>query len=89
MRLMRRWRSGRPPVVPRYNGFVMKEVLGTVENGVVKLPASVSLPDGSRVRVLWDEDSTESRQPLEREAIGEEEVKHEVEWATGKRFEGG
>ena len=67
----------------------MKEVIGTVEKGVVKLPASVSLPDGSRVRVVWDEDSVESRQPLERQPIDDEEVEFEIEWATGKRFEGG
>ena len=67
----------------------MKEVLGTVEKGVVKLPDSVSLPDGSRVRVLWDEDSIESRQPLERQPLDEQEVKLEIEWATGRRFEGG
>lgn len=67
----------------------MKEVLGTVEKGVVKLPDSVSLPDGSRVRVLWDEDSVETAQPLERQALDEEEVKLEIQWATGKRFEGG
>jgi predicted DNA-binding antitoxin AbrB/MazE fold protein len=66
----------------------MKEILGTVEKGVVKLPASVSLPDGSRVRVLWDEDPVES-QPLERQALDEQEVKLEIEWATGKRFAGG
>ena len=64
----------------------MKEIFGTVEKGGVKLPDSVSLPDGSRVRVLWDEDPVES-QPLERQALDEQEVKLEIEWATGKRFE--
>jgi predicted DNA-binding antitoxin AbrB/MazE fold protein len=67
----------------------MKEILGRVEKGVVKLPDSVSLPEGSRVRVLWDEDSVESLEPLERQALDEQEVKLEIEWATGKRFEGG
>lgn len=67
----------------------MKEVLGTVENGVVKLPASVSLPDGSRVRVLWDEESVESRKPLEREPLEKEEVDLDIQWARGRRFEGG
>jgi hypothetical protein len=64
----------------------MKEVTGIVENGQVKLPPVVHLPDGLTVRVVWDEQDETSVKPYDRESLSEEDVNAELQWATGKRF---
>jgi len=66
----------------------MIEVIGVVEQGRIKLPESVRLPEGQAVRVLlegaWDPDKP--LPPLEDEEWTEEEMQHELAWATGKQF---
>lgn len=64
----------------------MKEVIGTVENGQVKLPPVVHLPDGLTVKIVWDEQDEVTLKPYDREDLTEEDVKAELKWATGKRF---
>ncbi|MFT5089391.1 MAG: hypothetical protein ACI906_004774 [Candidatus Latescibacterota bacterium] len=51
----------------------MREITGIVENGTVKLPSSVQLPEGLAVKIVWDDESP----PYDRE---------ELEWATGEWF---
>ena len=62
------------------------ETTGTVKHGAVMLPPDQNLPDGIRVRIVWDEADTPSLQPYDREALTEAEVLADLEWATGKRF---
>lgn len=64
----------------------MKEVTGIVENGRIKLPPAVHLPDGLTVRVVWDEQDEIKVEPYDRESLTEEDVDVELRWATGKRF---
>lgn len=59
----------------------VREVTGIVENGRITLPASVHLPDGVRVRVIFEEPL-----PFEREPLDEAEVAADLAWADGKRF---
>jgi hypothetical protein len=62
----------------------MKQVTAIVEKGQIRLPETVSLPDGSLVRVVWDEEDPQT--PFESEPWTEEELQKELAWATGKRF---
>ncbi len=66
----------------------MAEVIGVVEQGRIKLPESIHLSEGQSVRVLlegaWDSDKP--LPPLEDEEWTEEEMQHELAWATGKQF---
>lgn len=64
----------------------MKEVTGIVENGQVKLPPVVHLPDGLAVRIVWDEQDEIKAKPYDREGLTKEDVNAELQWATGKRF---
>lgn len=63
----------------------MREVVATVEKGQIKLPPSVSLPDGTKVLVAWEEPS-DNTPPIEREPLTEEDVMADVRWASGKQF---
>jgi hypothetical protein len=63
----------------------MKETIGTVVKGVIRIPPSVQLPEGATVRILWEE--KQELKPLEREPLTDEEVMAEIRWATGKQFE--
>lgn len=63
----------------------MKEAIGVVEDGRIKLPPSIHLPDGAKVRVTWEEPAS-TRPPIEREPLSEEQVASDIQWATGKRF---
>jgi hypothetical protein len=65
----------------------MNETTGIVHGQKVDLPKEVNLPDGTKVRVLWDQESVKPV-PLEREPLTEEDVRADIEWATGKRFPG-
>jgi predicted DNA-binding antitoxin AbrB/MazE fold protein len=60
----------------------MREVTGIVENGRIKLPESVHLPDGARVRVILEEPTA----PFEKEPLDDAEVEADLAWADGKRF---
>ena len=64
----------------------MKEAVGIVENGQVKLPPVVHLPDGLAVRVVWDERDETSAKSYDRESLTDEDVNAELQWATGNRF---
>ena len=63
----------------------MPEITAVVENGQVKLPSDVRLPEGARVRVIWDEGGV-GRAPYDRQELTAEDVAAELQWATGKRF---
>ena len=64
----------------------MKEVTGVVENGQVRLPPAVHLPDGLTVRIVWDEQGEPAAKPYDRKSLTGEDVNAELQWATGKRF---
>jgi hypothetical protein len=64
----------------------MEEIIAVVENGAIKLPPDVHLPDGLKVRVLW-EAPERGASPYDREMLGDEDVEVEIQWATGKRFQ--
>ncbi len=63
----------------------MKEASGIVEHGQVKLPQGVVLPDGTPVKITWQE-SGGVESPIEREPLTDEDVAADLAWATGKRF---
>lgn len=60
------------------------EVLGTVEKGVVKLPADTRLPEGAVVRVTWE--PVKPAPPIETEPLDHEALMQDLAWATGARF---
>ena len=64
----------------------MKEIIGIVENGQIKLPSAVHLPDGLAVRVVWDDQNESETKPYDRESVTGEDIQTELQWATGKRF---
>ena len=64
----------------------MKEIIGVVEKGMVKLPSAVHLPDGLRVKVVWDEQGETDVKPYDRAPLTQEDVDADLQWATGKRF---
>ncbi|MBI3910599.1 MAG: hypothetical protein HY320_06665 [Armatimonadetes bacterium] len=63
----------------------MKETIAIVEGGRIVLPPEAQIPDGARVRIIWDEEK-ETGRPYEREPLAEEEVRADLEWATGTQF---
>jgi hypothetical protein len=63
----------------------VEEIIGVVENGKIKLPPGVCLPDGLTVRVSWDERDLQAP-AYDREMLTEEDVKADLRWATGKHF---
>jgi hypothetical protein len=65
----------------------MQNATGIVEGGRIVLPEDVHLPEGTRVRVEWDESPTEWGPPLEREAWGAADVQQEIEWARTWRWD--
>jgi hypothetical protein len=65
----------------------MRTAMGVVEGGRIRLPDGVELPEGQPVAVEWDEDWARWGPPLEREPLTLEDVQHEIEGATGKRFQ--
>ena len=64
----------------------MKEIIGVVEKGMVKLPSAVHLPDGFAVKIVWDEQNETAKQPYDRERLTEEDLNADLQWVTGKRF---
>ena len=61
------------------------EVTGVIKDGKVVLPASVKLPDGAKVRVVFD--ATQAGEaPLEREALGWDDVEADLRIAKKIRF---
>jgi hypothetical protein len=64
----------------------MTRTVGVVEEGRIRLPEDVLLPEGARVVVEWDEESVGQRPYLEREPLTEEDIRHDIEWATGERW---
>lgn len=62
------------------------ETIGIVQKGTVILPQDQHLPDGIRVRVVWEEDGAAKVQPYDRQLLTEAEVLADLDWATGKRF---
>jgi hypothetical protein len=64
----------------------MEEVIAVVEKGQIKLPSGIRLPDGLKVRVVWDAKDLPANGPYDREMLGEEDVKADIAWATGQRF---
>jgi regulator of sirC expression with transglutaminase-like and TPR domain len=58
-----------------------------VEDGQIKLPPGLQLPDGLKVRVSWDDEEVTTA-PYDREPLTQEDVQAELQWATGRRFRG-
>jgi hypothetical protein len=62
----------------------MEEITAVVENGQIKLPPELHLPDGLTVRVIWEEGPDLRLPPLEREMLTEEDVMADIRWAMGE-----
>ncbi len=62
----------------------MKEVIAVVEAGQVVLPKTVTIPDGTTLRLMWEEQDLLA--PYEAEPWTEEDLQADLEWANGKRF---
>ncbi len=59
------------------------ETTGVVEHGNVKLPPGVQLPEGTPVRVSWDDiGPAPDDRPYDRHALTEEDVRADLAWAT-------
>jgi predicted DNA-binding antitoxin AbrB/MazE fold protein len=65
----------------------MEEVIAVVENGQIKLPPGIQLPEGMKVRVAWDPEDAPIAAPYDRQALTEEDVRSDLTWATGRRFQ--
>ena len=59
------------------------EVTGVIKDGKVVLPASVKLPDGAKVRVVFDAAQGGTGTPLEREALAWDDVEADLRIAKG------
>ena len=64
----------------------MKSAIGVVEQGRIRLPGEIVLPEGYEVLVQWDEEPGPRRPFLEREPLTEEDIRHDIAWATGQRW---
>lgn len=53
------------------------ETTGVVEGGSIRLPPDIQLPEGTTVRVSWNDAGPYDRQPLT-----EGEVRADLAWAT-------
>jgi hypothetical protein len=63
----------------------MEEIYAVVEDGQIKLPAGLRLPDGLRVKIVWD--TTEAvLAPYDREMLTEEDIQADLEWAKTNWF---
>jgi hypothetical protein len=63
----------------------MAEIVTIVKNGRIELPSDLRLPDGTEVRLVWN-DSASKLPPYDREELSEEDVRADLRWANGKRF---
>ncbi len=59
-----------------------REVTGVVERGSVKLPPDVQLPEGTTVRISWDDVGPSPDGPYDRQPLTEEDVRADLAWAT-------
>jgi hypothetical protein len=64
----------------------MQTAIGIAEEGRVRLPEGVALPEGSKVLVQWDTEDGQAKHYLEREPLTLEEIRHDLDWVTGNRF---
>jgi hypothetical protein len=64
----------------------MEEIIAVVENGQIKLPPEVHLPDGLTVRVIWAKENASKSGPYDREPLTEEDIEADLRMATGKLF---
>jgi hypothetical protein len=62
------------------------EVSGVIKDGKVVLPASVKLPEGAKVRVVFDAAPVGVETPLEREALAWEDIEADLRIAKEIRF---
>jgi bifunctional DNA-binding transcriptional regulator/antitoxin component of YhaV-PrlF toxin-antitoxin module len=62
----------------------MPSAVGVVREGRIVLPQELRLQEGLEVRVEWAEGG--ELPPLESEPLTEEDIRHEIEWATGQRW---
>jgi hypothetical protein len=63
----------------------MQEIVAVVENGQIRLPPGVHLPEGVTVRVIL-EDEESAVNPYDRDELTEEHVRAELDWAMGKHL---
>lgn len=62
-----------------------REVTGVVRDGRIELPRADRPPEGAAVRVLWD-DAALTDAPYEREALTDDDVQADIEWARKRPF---
>ena len=65
----------------------MPEVIGVVERGQIRVPADVRLPEGARLRIMWDEAPNRPAHPIESEPLTLEDLEVDIQWARETRFE--
>ena len=63
----------------------MKEIIGVVEKGMVKLPAAVHLPDGLKVKVVWDEQGETGVKPYDRAPLTQKDVDADLQWGVNRQ----
>ena len=63
------------------------EIRGIIEKGKVTFPEGLHLPDGTRVRVVIEETNCIEPQPYDRQELTEADIRRDVKWATGHRFQ--
>ena len=66
--------------------FLTMEVTGVIKDGKVVRPASVKLPDGAKVRVVFDTTQEGAETPLERDALAWDDVEADLRIAKRIRF---
>lgn len=62
----------------------MGKITAVVQEGQIVLPERLPLPDGTVVRIVWEEEDAPT--PFEPEPLTEEDVQADLEWARGNRF---
>ncbi len=64
---------------------VIQEAIGVVEDGRIRLADPIEIPEGVTVKVIWN-DEPGTLPPYERAEWTQEDMDHEIRWATGNRF---
>ncbi len=55
--------------------------IGVVERGGIKLPPDIQLPEGTQVRISWEEVESSSAMPYDRHPLTEDDVRADIDWA--------
>ncbi len=71
--------------IPRVRNRMMVKnahhAIGVVERGGIKLPPNIQLPEGTQVRISWEEAESSSVMPYDRQPLTEDDVRADIDWA--------